>query len=287
MSLIQHSIIGKIDKVQIAIDRIRNYDPLQFSAEPYYVGYSGGKDSDAIRILCDLANVKHELVHNLTTVDAPETVYYIKSIPNIVINKPELSMWDLIVKKTIPPTRVMRYCCDALKERNGVDRVVMTGVRWSESSKRKKNRASLEIQKRKITDSLKLNADNAENRRLFENCQLKGRRILNPIIDWTDAEVWEFLDSHGCKSNPLYKCGFKRIGCLGCPMSTKGKQELEMYPKYKEMYLRAFGRMLKHRIEIGMSNDTWTDAEAVYDWWKNGKAISKQILGQLSIFEIL
>jgi len=58
-----------------------------------------------------------------------------------------------------------------------------------------------------------------------------------------------------------------------------------MYPKYKEMYLRAFGRMLKHRIDRGMSNDTWTDAEAVYDWWNNGKAISKQILGQLSILE--
>ena len=68
-------------------------------------------------------------------------------------------------------------------------------------------------------------------------------------------------------------------------MSTKAKQELEMYPKYKEMYLRAFGRMLKHRIDRGMSNDTWTDAEAVYDWWNNGKAISKQILGQLSILE--
>ena len=34
-----------------------------------------------------------------------------------------------------------------------------------------------------------LNCDNEEIRRQVEVCQLKGKRILNPIVDWTEDEV--------------------------------------------------------------------------------------------------
>ncbi|MBE6845336.1 MAG: hypothetical protein E7508_06460, partial [Ruminococcus sp.] len=70
-------------KINIAIQRLKSFEPVD---EPYYLCYSGGKDSDCIRILAELANVKHDIVHNLTTVDAPETIQYIKSIPNVIIN---------------------------------------------------------------------------------------------------------------------------------------------------------------------------------------------------------
>ena len=61
--------IAELEKT--AICRLKSFEPEN---EPYYGCYSGGKDSDVIRILFNLADVKHELVHNLTTVDAPETV---------------------------------------------------------------------------------------------------------------------------------------------------------------------------------------------------------------------
>ena len=77
------------EKETRAIQYLRSFEPED---EPYYLCYSGGKDSDVIRILASLAGVKHEIHHNLTTVDAPETVRYIKS------------MWQLIVKKLMPPT---------------------------------------------------------------------------------------------------------------------------------------------------------------------------------------
>ena len=95
-----------------AIEVLKSFEPED---EPYYLCYSGGKDSDCIRILADLAGVKHDIVNNHTTVDAPETVQYIRSIPNVHIDMPEYTMWDLIVKKKIPPTRLMRYCCEELK----------------------------------------------------------------------------------------------------------------------------------------------------------------------------
>jgi len=224
MALIENTLYGRVDKVKTAIKRIQDFDPLNYGLdEPYYVAYSGGKDSDAIRILCELAGVEYDLVHNHTTADAPETVRYVRSIPGIQIDYPKLSMWRLIVKHKMPPTRWARYCCSALKERSGSGRFTMTGVRWAESVKRKNNRGAVEILPSNIQNKLILNADNDESRKVLETCVMKGQRVVNPIVDWTDADVWELLDHYGCQSNPLYQCGFSRVGCVGCPMAGNSR----------------------------------------------------------------
>ena len=105
----------------------------------YYLAYSGGKDSDCIKILAYLAGVKFEAVHNLTTVDAPETYRYIRSQKDVRIDKPEINMFKLIEVKMTPPTRLIRYCCKVLKERGGQGKVTVTGVRWAESAKREES----------------------------------------------------------------------------------------------------------------------------------------------------
>lgn len=107
-----------IEKEKEAIKYLRIFEPDD-PQRPYYLAYSGGKDSDVILILAKLAGVRFEAVHNLTTVDAPETVYYVRNNPDVRIDKPEKSMWRLIEEKLIPPTRVVRYCCLELKERGG------------------------------------------------------------------------------------------------------------------------------------------------------------------------
>ena len=271
------------EKVNRSIEILRNFEP---QTEPYYVCYSGGKDSDAIRILCELANVKHELWHNHTTVDAPETVYYVRSIPNINISYPEKSMWKLIEDKLIPPTRLSRYCCEELKERGGQFRIKVTGVRKAESKNRSQNAGLIRILgKPKNTQSiaekigaeyevtpkggLVLNMDNSESRRVVEQCYRTTSTMVNPIIDWTDSDVWAFLNYYGCEGNPLYKCGWKRIGCIGCPMAGKHRYaEFARYPKYEENYIRAFDRMLKARKEAGRTIDErWANGEGVFRWW--------------------
>lgn len=118
-----------------AIDILRTFA----GNEPYQLGYSGGKDSDVILHLAKKAGVPFVAVHNLTTVDAPETVRYIKSKPEVLIEYPKLSMWKLIVKHKTPPTRLVRYCCAELKERSGIGKKVVTGVRKAESRKRAEN----------------------------------------------------------------------------------------------------------------------------------------------------
>lgn len=286
LSLIEHTMFGRIDKVKIAIERIKHFEPLSMGLydKPYQAAYSGGKDSDTIRILCILAGVPFDLIHNHTTADAPETVRYVRSIPGIQISYPKLSMWQLIVKKAIPPTKKARYCCEHLKEYSGKDRFVITGVRWAESAKRKAIRGLAEIQGSKVKNKLILNSDNDESRRLFETCTIKGKRILNPIVDWSEAEVWEFLDHMGCASNPLYQDGYKRIGCIGCPNSGcyGMKRDFERWPKYKDAYTRAFQRMVDEH-NYAQSSKSWTSGEAVFDWWINEKQ-QKQIDGQESLW---
>ena len=126
-----------MQKEKDAIERLKAFEPKD--GDPYYLCYSGGKDSDVIRILAQLAGVRHEIHHNLTTVDAPETIQYIKSIPNVIIDKARYddgtpkTMWNLIPKKKLPPTRLIRWCCAELKEAGGKGRLKVTGVRWAES----------------------------------------------------------------------------------------------------------------------------------------------------------
>ena len=275
------------EKEKRAIEVLKSFEP---NDEPYHLCYSGGKDSDVIRILAQLANVKHELHHNLTSVDAPETVYYIKSIPNMHIDIPHdkcgnrVSMWSLIVKKGIPPTRLIRYCCSELKEKGGEGHLKITGVRKQESVNRNKNGGLVKILKKPVTvqkiaeefgaeydvnnsGGLVMNMDNDENRRLVEHCYRTTNTMVNPIIDWTESDVWEFLKYYGCKANPLYECGKSRVGCIGCPMATHQKRldEFKQYPKYKQLYINAFDKML----EAHPSRDyyTWYSGEDVFNWW--------------------
>jgi putative phosphoadenosine phosphosulfate reductase len=273
-----------IEKEKRAIAYLKSFEPED---EPYYLCYSGGKDSDCIRILAALAGVKHDIVNNHTTVDAPETVRYIRSIPNVIISYPKISMWELIVQKKYPPTRLARYCCEELKERGGVGRIKITGVRWAESFKRKENADVVKVigkpkAMQKLADDLGadyrvtkmngivLNTDNAESRRFVESCYRTTSTMINPIVDWTDTDVWDFLHHYGCESNPLYQCGFKRIGCIGCPLGggKSMKREFGRYPKYRSLYVRAFDRMLEARKERGLSNTIdWYSGEDVMRWW--------------------
>lgn len=268
------------EKEKRAIEILKTFQPQ----EAYWGAYSGGKDSDTIYILGKLAGVNIEWHHALTTVDAPETVNYVRSHKDIIIDRPKKTMWKLIVERGMPPTRLARYCCEELKESSGTGRLTITGVRWAESRNRSENADVVKlIGKPKDTEKIVneagveykvtkqggilLNDDNDESRRVVEQCYRTRKTLINPIIDWTDEDVWEFLHHYGCESNPLYKCGYKRIGCIGCPMASKGRyKEFEHYPKYKENYIKAFDRMIKANRERGWKMN-WKDGEECFRWW--------------------
>lgn len=111
-----------------------------------------------------------------------------------------------------------------------------------------------------------LNDDNDASRRSVEYCYRTRKTILNPIVDWTTEEVWEFIREYNIPYCSLYDEGYERLGCIGCPMSSKAKEELEKYPTYKQNYIRAFDKMIEERNARGLETQ-WANGEEVLEWW--------------------
>lgn len=260
----QLNIYG-LDKVQVAIERIKLIKPRGGS---FYLAFSGGKDSVVIKALADMAGVPYDAHYSITSVDPPELVKFIKTeYPEVKLEFPRYAdgtvatMWNLIPKRKIPPTRLARYCCQYLKEHGGEGRDKITGVRWAESNRRRTNRSGLEVDTG-AKNRERLDPDNADEDMARYCMQSKGF-ILNPIIDWDDEDVWEFIRRYKVPYCKLYDEGFKRLGCIGCPMNTHAAEELEKYPKIKQAYLRAFDKMLKTYTKP----PKWQNAAEVYKWW--------------------
>jgi phosphoadenosine phosphosulfate reductase len=143
--------------------------------------------------------------------------------------------------------RQRRWCCVYLKEGGGAGRRVVTGVRWAESQQRK-------------------------NRKSVEHCTKDASKIyINPIIDWTDEDVWRFIKENKMPYCKLYDEGWKRIGCLLCPMAGKHRLvEAERYPKYTNAFKCAFVKLYnKRKAEGKTSVDHWKNGEEMFYWWLN------------------
>ena len=280
MALNETNLFFSVDKVQIAIERFQYFEP----PEGYYLAFSGGKDSQTIYHLAKEAGVKFDAHFNLTTVDPPELIYFIKrNYPDVIIDRPKLSMWQLIEKKGLP-TRLHRWCCAILKEHGGTGRICVTGVRWAESNARRLRRPYEILTSR--SKPKKLFNDNDEDRMLFENCTLKGKRIINPVIDWEEEDIWEYIKGRGLEYCKLYDEGFTRIGCIGCPMADKQRiKEFERYPKYLANYKRAIAKFLikyLERSEASGRTPMFTTPDEMLDWWIYGKKALDNGIDQLS-----
>lgn len=285
-----------MDKEQMAIARLQDAARLSLHryGKPLLITYSGGKDSQVLVALAERSGIDFEVVNSHTTADAPETVYFIREQfrqmegrgINCTIEKPRYkgkptSMWSLIPQKMMPPTRLVRYCCAVLKENTGRDRFIATGVRWAESTRRKNSRGVMELMHKDPAKRIILMGDNDEKRQLFETCNLKSKMTVNPIVDWSDDDVWDYTHSEHLPVNPLYCEGHKRVGCIGCPMAGGGRQhEFMRWPKYEELYVAAFERMLEARRAKGKPCD-WQTGRDVFRWWME----DKNVAGQLSMFD--
>lgn len=291
--------------IEKSIDRLKlaSEISLKHYKKPLVCEYSGGKDSDAILKLFEMSNIPFEVHNSHTTVDAPQTVRHIKNTFSKLSDKgikceidyhvqsdgKRLTMWNLIPKKLMPPTRIVRYCCSELKEGGSPNRMIATGVRWAESSKRS-SRSPFEVLGKTssksigISDKKMLISDNDDTRRLFEYCQMKAKTVVNPIIEWTDQNVWQFINETEIQTCELYKFGYNRLGCLGCPLASKSQRKKEMYdfPKFKQAYIRAFDRMIKERRRRG-KDTKWNCGEEVYLWWMQ----DNNVVGQLELSEFI
>lgn len=265
-----------VSKINTAYERFRwaAKEAERLFDMPLVVRYSGGKDSDVILQLAKESGVPFRVTHNLTTADPPDNVYYIRGVfrqlreegIEAVINYPRRSLWKIMRETLVIPSRLTRVCCGELKERKMPDApYIVTGVRWAESVGRRAKSGIAMVytasdRSARYTEGEQaaaaaglLTTDDASSRRLFEQCAMRGVRVLNPIIDWSDSDVWSYLRDRGIEGNPLYKEGWKRIGCVGCPLAGRRARELAFarYPKLYKAWHDAIAYVIARRKEMG------------------------------------
>lgn len=262
-SLISHTLWGTEDIVARTIQEIRG----SAQHHKFCLRFSGGKDSVVMKRLLEMAGVEFTAKFSRTSVDPPELLQFIRTEhPDVQVEPPRITMFQLIIKKGFPPTRLCRYCCQEFKERNVCGRsgslLTLTGVRKAESPKRK-------------------------SRAKYESCQAdKGVNFFHPIINWSDEQVWDFIQAEHIPYCSLYDEGFTRIGCVGCPLASTAKilAEFKRWPNFERAYLWAFEKMLEGRVF-----KKWKTKYDVMDWYLYGASKDYQkintINGQLSLFD--
>lgn len=226
---------------------IKEFEP----PEGYWLAFSGGKDSVVLLRLAEMAGVKFEAHYSVTTIDPPELTRFIKrEYPQVVWDMPDKSFFELCLSKG-PPTTRGRWCCDALKEIGGMGRRVLLGVRAAESPRR-------------------------SGYKIVNLCMKGGRKeTVSPILHWSDDDVWSFIHSEKIPYCHLYDEGFKRLGCVLCPMQSKKMVQIskERWPRYWSMYRKVCDRVWENREH---SHAKYPTPDAFWGWLMGGVALTDE-----------
>jgi phosphoadenosine phosphosulfate reductase len=245
------------EKVKRAIATFQLYEPEALKRDPvngYYLCDSYGKDSGVILHLAKASGVKFMAHHNLTTLDPPELIYHgRKHHPETIVHKPKMAMLTRLALGTDgPPTRKNRWCCSEYKESNGRNFIMAWGVRAAESNRRK------------------------SQWRTWTPIKKTSTWVLNPILFWSDSDVWEYTHKNNIPYCSLYNEGFTRLGCIGCPQAAKQRfAQFKRWPKYEKAWKKSIkeywnktGRTLringKARAWVGKNIN---NADDLWRWW--------------------
>jgi len=183
-----------------------------------------------------------------------------KHHPETVVERPAVPMLvKLLDKSNGPPTRLIRWCCELYKEQGGIGNVLVFGIRAAESQRRRANWKQWQPHRGRSSDSW----------------------ILNPILYWTDEDVWQYIRQNRISYCSLYDEGKRRLGCIGCPMHGDGrKDDFTRWPKYEQAWKRAFEKFWNkwHGVPRNDGKPRWFDKKRpggrkfecwqdLWHWW--------------------
>ena len=242
-----NTLFEHVNKVENAIKLIRENEP----DDGYVVAFSGGKDSCVVLDLTKRAGVKYEARFSVTSVDPPELLDFIKEHhPEVVWRYPKESMFELIVRFRIMPTRVSRFCTSRLKERFGKNETTILGIRRSESRTRA-NRPTVEYR--------------------------QSRKLVHPIGDWSYDDVWEYIHSQKLPYCSLYDEGFHRIGCVMCACQSPHvrRREAARWPEIAQKYREAANEAIARGQKSGIPHVAKTGDE-LYELWLSDRLFASR-----------
>lgn len=262
-------------KIDYSITLLRKSERMALELDPengFYLAFSGGKDSQALYHIAKLAGVKFKAHMNLTSIDPPEVIRFVKrNYPDVELIKPKMSIYYMALKKHLLPTRTIRWCCAEFKETSGAGKVTLIGIRKQESTRRSK-REEIEISSHKFSGNFDQWSERKEQ--MVTCVKGKDKILVSPIINWTERDVLEFLNEvvkvPHCK---LYDEGYKRIGCILCPMSNYRQKirDMQRFPHVKRKWIQTIQKL----IDAGYLNRNFTNAEFGFNWWISGKSFDQ------------
>ena len=187
----------------------------EFGAMDMFVSFSGGKDSTVTADLVTRALSNPQIMHIFgdTTLEFPYTYEYVQRFKMNHPKTPLISArykekdFEELCKLVGPPSRVMRWCCTIFKTGTIQKRIkslyrdknqILTfyGIRRSESLSRSKYE------------------------RESDSPKITKQRIVSPIIDWMDFDIWLYILTSGIDFNDAYRLGYARVGCWCCPNNS-------------------------------------------------------------------
>jgi len=248
-------------KINDSIALLRANEPAD---QPYYGGFSGGKDSIVIKELARLAGVNVVWHYNQTTIDPPELTRFILDVhPDVLWAKPRHGNFFRRMEKKGFPTRRARWCCEEYKETAAPrGSVMILGVRAEESPKRAKTWKDVTFHTR------------------------TRAWAVAPILRWSEEDVWAFIEARHLPYCTLYDEGFERLGCVGCPMARAAgrRKAFDRWPGFEKAWKVAFKRIwdrrhgtLQRNGKIWFGDAFFHNWEEMWDWWASDRSLPARL----------
>lgn len=199
------------------------------------VPVSGGKDS---QVVLSLALAQHRervvCVHQNTGYDHPATYQQMRDMEDFygvaiehTISKYK-DMFTLLDRVGYFPNTAARGCTQRLKQEpfaawlmargyNSDNSEIWFGMRSDESAARKSKYGELMPEDEFTLGDVSPFYSGGKHKRLGRiSCKL-------PIVTWTTAEVFAYINKEGAPLNHLYSTGHVRVGCYPCLLARKAE----------------------------------------------------------------